>query len=42
MEYRRKRCGDVGLVLADIKNNQHFRHFIPRNIEKVSIETGLA
>jgi transposase len=39
--HRKKRCWDVEPVFANIKNNHHFRRFMLRGKEKVSIETGL-
>jgi transposase len=41
IQYRKKRCWEVEPVFANIKNNHHFRRFMLRGIEKVSIETGL-
>lgn len=38
---RKQRCYDVEPVFAAIKNNHHFKRFMLRGIEKVSIETGL-
>ena len=39
--HRKKRCWDVEPVFANIKSNHHFRRFMLRGTEKVSIETGL-
>jgi hypothetical protein len=41
IQHRKRRCYDVEPVFANIKNNHHFRRFMLRGIEKVSIETGL-
>jgi IS5 family transposase len=41
IQHRKRRCCDVEPVFANIKNNHHFRRFMLRGIEKVSIETGL-
>jgi transposase len=41
VKHRKKRCCDVEPVFASIKNNHHFRRFMLRGIEKVSVETGL-
>ena len=41
IRHREKRCWDVEPVFANIKNNHHFRRFMLRGKEKVSIETGL-
>jgi transposase len=41
IRHRKKRCWDVEPVFANIKNNHHFRRFMLRGKEKVSIETGL-
>jgi transposase len=41
IRHRKKRCWDVEPVFANIKNNHHFRRFMLRGLEKVSIETGL-
>lgn len=38
---RKQRCHDVEPVFAAIKHNHHFRRFMLRGIDKVSIETGL-
>jgi transposase len=39
--HRRQRPCDVEPVFGNIKNNHHFKRFMLRGIEKVSIETGL-
>jgi hypothetical protein len=39
--HRRKRCADVEPVFANIKNNHHFKRFMLRGIDKVTIEAGL-
>lgn len=39
--HRKKRPCDVEAVFGNIKNNHHFKRFMLRGIEKVSIETGL-
>lgn len=39
--HRKKRCWDVEPVFANIKNNHHFRRFMLRGKEKVTIELGL-
>ena len=41
IEKRKKRCCDVEPVFANIKHNHHFKRFMLRGIEKVTIETGL-
>ena len=41
IQHRKKRCWDVEPVFGNIKNNHHFRRFMLRGKEKVSIETGL-
>jgi transposase len=38
---RKQRCFDVEPVFANIKHNHHFKRFILRGIEKVTVETGL-
>lgn len=38
---RKQRCHDVEPVFAAIKHNHHFKRFMLRGIEKVTIETGL-
>jgi transposase len=39
--HRKQRPCDVEPVFGNIKNNHHFKRFMLRGIEKVSIETGL-
>jgi transposase len=41
IEKRKKRCYDTEPVFANIKHNHHFKRFMLRGIEKVTIETGL-
>src|ERR1700744_4784559 len=41
IQKRKKRCFDTEPVFANIKHNHHFKRFMLRGIEKVSIETGL-
>ena len=41
MEKRKQRCFDTEPVFANIKNNHHFKRFMLRGINKVSVETGL-
>lgn len=41
IEKRKRRCHDVEPVFAAIKHNHHFKRFMLRGIEKVSVETGL-
>lgn len=41
VQKRKQRCWDTEPVFADIKHNHHFKRFMLRGIEKVSIETGL-
>lgn len=38
---RKQRCYDVEPVFAAIKNNHHFKRFMLKGLEKVTIETGL-
>jgi transposase len=38
---RKQRCIEIESVFANIKQNHHFRRFMLRGIEKVTIETGL-
>jgi transposase len=38
---RKQRCFDTEPVFAAIKHNHHFKRFMLKGIEKVSIETGL-
>ena len=39
--HRKKRCADTEPVLANIKNNHHFKRFMLGSKPKVEIETGL-
>ena len=39
--YRKKRPCDVEPVFGNIKNNHHFKRFMLRGMEKVSVEMGL-
>jgi len=39
--HRKRRPCDVEPVFGNIKNNHHFKRFMLRGLEKVSIETGL-
>lgn len=41
MEKRKKRCHDTEPVFANIKHNHHFKRFMLRGIDKVTVETGL-
>jgi transposase len=41
LQKRKQRCFDTEPVFANIKHNHHFKRFLLRGIEKVSIETGL-
>lgn len=41
IRHRKKRPWDVEPVFGNIKHNHHFKRFMLRGIEKVSIETGL-
>jgi transposase len=38
---RKQRCFDTEPVFANIKHNHHFRRFMLRGLEKVTVETGL-
>jgi len=38
---RKQRCYDIETVFANIKQNHHFRRFMLRGIDKVTVETGL-
>jgi transposase len=38
---RKQRCFDTEPVFGNIKNNHHFKRFMLRGINKVSVETGL-
>ncbi|MDF2193794.1 IS1182 family transposase, partial [Paraflavitalea sp. CAU 1676] len=41
LQKRKQRCFDTEPAFANIKHNHHFKRFMLRGIEKVSIETGL-
>jgi transposase len=41
IQKRKQRCFDTEPVFANIKYNHHFRRFMLRGIEKVTVETGL-
>lgn len=41
IEKRKQRCWDTEPVFANIKHNHHFKRFMLRGIEKVTVETGL-
>ncbi len=41
IQKRKQRCWDVEPVFGNIKHNHHFKRFMLRGLEKVSIETGL-
>jgi transposase len=41
IEKRKKRCWDTEPVFGNIKHNHHFKRFLLRGIDKVSVETGL-
>ena len=41
IQKRKQRCFDTEPVFANIKHNHHFKRFMLRGIEKVTIETGL-
>lgn len=41
IRHRKQRPCDVEPVFGNIKNNHHFKRFMLRGLEKVSIETGL-
>ena len=41
IEKRKRRCYDTEPVFANIKHNHHFKRFMLRGIEKVTVETGL-
>lgn len=41
IEKRKKRCWDTEPVFGNIKHNHHFKRFMFRGIDKVSVETGL-
>jgi len=41
IEKRKKRCWDTEPVFGNIKYNHHFKRFMLRGMEKVTVETGL-
>lgn len=41
IEKRKKRCWDTEPVFGNIKHNHHFKRFMLRGMEKVTVETGL-
>ena len=41
IQKRKQRCFDTEPVFAQIKHNHHFRRFLLRGIDKVTIEIGL-
>lgn len=41
IQKRKQRCFDTEPVFASIKHNHHFKRFMLRGIEKVTVETGL-
>jgi hypothetical protein len=41
IQKRKQRCFDTEPVFGNIKHNHHFRRFMLRGIEKVTVETGL-
>lgn len=41
IKHRKQRCHDIEPVFANIKNNHHFKRFMLRGKEKVSIQAGL-
>lgn len=41
IQKRKQRCFDTEPVFANIKHNHHFKRFMLRGLEKVTIETGL-
>jgi transposase len=41
IQKRKQRCFDTEPVFGNIKHNHHFKRFMLRGLEKVSIETGL-
>jgi hypothetical protein len=41
IQKRKQRCFDTEPVFANIKHNHHFKRFMLRGINKVSVETGL-
>ena len=41
IQKRKQRCVDTEPVFGNIKHNHHFKRFMLRSIEKVTVETGL-
>jgi len=41
VEKRKRRCWDTEPVFGNLKHNHHFKRFMLRGMEKVTIETGL-
>lgn len=41
IQKRKQRCFDTEPVFANIKHNHHFKRFMLRGLEKVTVETGL-
>lgn len=41
IQKRKQRCTEIESVFANIKQNHHFKRFMLRGIEKVTVETGL-
>lgn len=41
IEKRKRRCYDVEPVFANIKHNYHYKRFMLRGLDKVSVEAGL-
>lgn len=41
IEKRKQRCFDTEPVFANIKHNHHFKRFMLRGLNKVTVETGL-
>jgi transposase len=41
IQKRKQRCFDTEPVFGNIKNNHHFKRFLLRGTDKVSVETGL-
>jgi transposase len=41
IQKRKQRCFDTEPVFANIKHNHHFKRFMLRGIQKVTVETGL-
>ena len=41
IQKRKQRCFDTEPVFANIKHNHHFKRFMLRGMDKVTVETGL-